>query len=137
MPEINCAIALSYYEVLDEEKKRRAEMFRYLKENTTGVKFNDLENSCEASFYKVICSIEDQTGAEIEQKLLDLSIKAGGAVYRTPCHMQPVFKTITDGTERLGGTHAFCSSHFCPPLHSKITDSELEHIVTALNQIVG
>ena len=135
MPEINCAIALAYYEILSKEITNRRDKFTYLIDNVQGIEICELPETSQVSFYKMICLIEGKNGSQIEESLKASDVVPGGAVYRKPCHVQPVFSELKFGLENLSGTENFCASHFCPPLHSKISDVEMELLASSLNKI--
>ena len=81
----------------------------------------------------MICRLDGISAKKSEEFLFSKGIKCGGAVYRSPCHEQPVFKDIVKCDEVLKNTNKFCYEHFCPPLHSGLTKEQIEKIINTLN----
>ena len=135
MPEINCAIALEYYSVLESEIQSRSRIYHILVNEVQNISFPILNDGDQPSFYKLICRIPGRSADESEKFLLTQGVQCGGAVYRKPCHLQPVFKEQTNGITDLNATQIFCDEHFCPPLHSNISDEQIQTLINAMNML--
>ncbi len=53
-----------------------------------------------------------------------------GEVYEVPLHQQPVFQAYACGA--LPVAEEFCARHVCLPVHSDMSDTEAEHVITSL-----
>ena len=137
MTEINCALAVTSFENLSLEMNRRSALISKL--SVDDERFYVVNPGYLDSFscYKVILRSLNSDGRSIESKLRDFDIICGGAVYRKPCHSQPVFVGVTAGTENLNNTMSFCREHFCIPLHSGMSDEDVERISEALSKIAS
>ena len=70
MPEINCAIASTYYGALDRELGIRKNLYDALRETIhADVHFAVSEHMDNISLYKVICDVPNETGNSAENKL--------------------------------------------------------------------
>ena len=132
MPEINCRIALEYYSSLESEITKRAILIRQIIDGISGVSFYDPKYLDSFSAYKLIGRIDGLSGEYVERSLKRKDIFCGGAVYRTPCHKQPVFSNLRTHFN-LAQTDQFCFEHFCLPLHSGISSENIEQIIDSLN----
>jgi dTDP-4-amino-4,6-dideoxygalactose transaminase len=56
-------------------------------------------------------------------------------VYEIPCHHQPVFKHWVDGEFPVADD--VCSRHVCLPIYPGMTEAEIEHVVSALQQTLS
>jgi perosamine synthetase len=135
MPEVNCIVALQSFLRLDDEINERNKISTYLIKEVPQINFFHFEHMKRFSNYKLIARKSGIGGGEVESILKEAGIFCGGAVYRKPCHSQPVFKDYTMGTENLIGTDDFCKEHFCLPIHSNITKSQIDHMVTELRAL--
>ncbi|MDB2559773.1 DegT/DnrJ/EryC1/StrS aminotransferase family protein [Amylibacter sp.] len=136
MPEMNCALALSYYGILPQEIEKRSNYVKHLKEIS---KYNYIKDPTEfmneCSFYKLILRFDSKLGSKIEEDLKEKNIFCGGAVYRTACHDQPVFIDHQLGADDLPNTKRFCKYHFCPPLHGGLKMEEIIFLANELDQV--
>jgi dTDP-4-amino-4,6-dideoxygalactose transaminase len=57
-------------------------------------------------------------------------VSLSGEVYETPLHEQPVFSHLSRGP--LPGAELFCARHICLPVHSDMTDPEIDRVLEAL-----
>jgi dTDP-4-amino-4,6-dideoxygalactose transaminase len=62
-------------------------------------------------------------------------VRLSGEVYDTPLHHQPVFRPLAKGA-RPGAEH-FCARHVCLPVHSDMTDAEIDRVLVALDAALG
>jgi dTDP-4-amino-4,6-dideoxygalactose transaminase len=90
-----------------------------------------------SSFYKYPVLLDaalDRTAlkAELKQRF---GVSLSGEVYDTPLHRQPVFAHLNRGP--LPGAELFCARHICLPVHSDMSDGEVERVVDALTATCG
>jgi perosamine synthetase len=132
LSEFNARLGLESFKNLDSEIKTRMYFASILNDGllNSSVRISSFSHLESFSCYKLICSIENTSGAEIESKLKEHSIYCGGAVYRKGCHMQPVFADIK--APRLPNTEKFCYEHFCVPLHSGLSESDIQRLLSVL-----
>lgn len=135
MPELNCALCLLSYSKLRTEIDRRNEISVELIDGVKNIEFQDFRYLDGFSNYKLIGRKKGILGSEIEIKLKQSGIICGGAVYRTPCHKQPVFRGYQLGSDALQETKDFCADHFCLPLHSNITLKQVSYMKEKLREI--
>jgi dTDP-4-amino-4,6-dideoxygalactose transaminase len=60
-------------------------------------------------------------------------VSLSGEVYETPLHRQPVFEQYARGA--LPGAEAFCAGHVCLPVHSDMTDLEVQRVLEAVTTV--
>ena len=134
MPEFNCAFAVENYKNLNFEISRRKAIVEMLIGQVPKVKFSSSNHMSSFSCYKLLAVHSDYDGETVEKYLKKKGIYCGGAVYRTPCHLQPVFKDV-NVLMPLTNTEIFCSRHFGLPVHSGLHDNEVNHMINVLNSL--
>jgi len=73
--------------------------------------------------------------AALKARLKDRGINLSGEVYDTPLHLQPVFANVEH--DPLPGAEHFCARHICLPVHSDMTDDEVDRVLAALADELG
>ena len=58
-----------------------------------------------------------------------------GEVYEAPCHLQPVFGPLANGT--LPVAEDLCARHICLPVSAVMTDADAEHVVESLGKALA
>jgi perosamine synthetase len=58
-----------------------------------------------------------------------------GEVYEAPLHRQPVFERFANGA--LPVAEDICARHICLPIHSDMTNAEVDHVLLALREVAG
>jgi dTDP-4-amino-4,6-dideoxygalactose transaminase len=58
-----------------------------------------------------------------------------GEVYELPCHRQPIFEQ--SGEAQFPAAEEACASHICLPMSARMSDSEAESVVAALESAVA
>jgi dTDP-4-amino-4,6-dideoxygalactose transaminase len=58
-----------------------------------------------------------------------------GEVYELPLHKQPVFEPYAAGP--LPVAEDVCARHVCLPLHSDMTDAEVDTVITGFRTVLG
>ncbi len=63
------------------------------------------------------------------------AVSLSGEVYETPLHRQPVFEHLGRGP--LPGAEHFCRRHVCLPVHSDMTEDEVERVLAAVLEVAA
>ena len=135
LPEFNARLGLESFKNLNKEISVRMNYASMIVNGlaSSSIRISPYEHLDTYSCYKLICSKSGVSGADIEAELKTASIQCGGAVYRTPCHLQPVFKNLQ--IPKLPNTEKFCFEHFCIPLHSGLSISDIEKLIFTLKKL--
>ncbi len=140
MSEVQAAVALVHLRRLDEFiATRRAIAARYDEAFAAGpglTRLAEPSSSC-SNYYKYLAVLEPG----IDRSALKQALKAqfgvsmSGEVYATPLHREPVFAKFADSS--LPVAEDICSRQICPPVHSDMTEVEVERVVDALQVALG
>jgi perosamine synthetase len=92
---------------------------------------------CASNFYKYVTVLAPDIDrrrfkAEVRE---GFSVSLSGEVYATPLHHEPVFTTFADGP--LPAAEEFCARHICLPVHSDMTDAEVDRVIEAVGSTLG
>jgi len=92
---------------------------------------------CESNFYKYIVVLPAGCDrAQFKKELSDLhQVRLAGEVYDVPLHQQPVFAEFAG--EALPVAEDLCARHVCLPVHSDMTDDEVDQVLTAVTAVYG
>ena len=84
------------------------------------------------NYYKFIVLLDDALDrAEFKAALRErFDVALAGEVYETPLHQQPVFAEFRD--RPLPVAERVCARHVCLPLHSDMSEDEVDHVLAAL-----
>jgi dTDP-4-amino-4,6-dideoxygalactose transaminase len=90
-----------------------------------------------SNYYKYVALLEPGVDrAALKQRLrTEFDVALSGEVYDTPLHLQPVFADIPHGP--LPVAEDVCARHVCLPIHSDMSDSEVDHVLASLAAVVG
>lgn len=90
-----------------------------------------------SNYYKYIVLLDDALDrAVLKRELADgFGVFLSGEVYETPLHLQPVFAELNNGA--LPVAERVCARHVCLPVHSDMTDDEVEYVLSALREVTG
>jgi perosamine synthetase len=90
-----------------------------------------------SNYYKYVAMLDDGLDrAAVKRELRDrFGVSLSGEVYETPLHRQPVFAGLRE--EPLPVAEHVCARHVCLPVHSDMTDAEVEHVVRALRAVTA
>lgn len=85
-----------------------------------------------SSVYKYVALLDESVPRNELKALLAgrFAVHLSGEVYDTPLHRQPVFRHLAAGP--LPGAERFCARHVCLPVHSDMTDAEVDRVLAAL-----
>jgi perosamine synthetase len=88
---------------------------------------------CRGNFYKYIAVLPPGTDrAGLRQRLAERhQVRLAGEVYDLPLHRQPVFAEFAGPA--LPVAEDMCARHICLPVHSDMTDDEVDQVLAALS----
>jgi dTDP-4-amino-4,6-dideoxygalactose transaminase len=92
---------------------------------------------CRSNFYKYIAVLpEGCERARFKKELADLhEVRLAGEVYDVPLHQQPVLASYAGAA--LPVAEDLCARHVCLPVHSDMTDGEVDQVLTAVTAVYG
>jgi perosamine synthetase len=92
---------------------------------------------CRSNFYKYIAVLPPGTDrARFKAEAADLhDVRLAGEVYDIPLHRQPVFAQFAGAP--LPVAEDMCARHVCLPVHSDMTDDEIEQVIAAVTKVYG
>jgi perosamine synthetase len=92
---------------------------------------------CRSNFYKYIAVLPPGSDrARFKKEMADLhEVRLAGEVYDVPLHQQPVLAEFAGPS--LPVTEDMCSRHICLPVHSDMTDDEVEQVLSAVAAVYG
>jgi perosamine synthetase len=92
---------------------------------------------CRTNFYKYIAVLPAGADrARFKQKLAEEhAVRLAGEVYDLPLHLQPVFAEFAGPP--LPVAEDVCARHICLPVHSDMTDDEVDQVVSGVAAVYG
>ncbi len=92
---------------------------------------------CRTNYYKYIAVLPAGADrARFRQKLAeDHAVRLAGEVYDLPLHRQPVFAEFAGPP--LPVAEEMCARHICLPVHSDMTDDEVDQVIGAVSAVYG
>jgi perosamine synthetase len=92
-------------------------------------------DGCRGNYYKYIAVLpEGADRARFRRKLAEEhEVRLAGEVYDVPLHRQPVFAEFARNGPALPAAEDLCARHICLPVHSDMTDAEVEQVCTAVS----
>src|SRR5499426_4009447 len=89
------------------------------------------------NFYKYVALLDSKVDRRTLKRTLKerFQVSLSGEVYEMPCHHQPVFKHWVDGEFPVADD--VCSRHICLPIYPGMTEAEVEHVVSGLQQTLS
>ncbi|MCP2258271.1 dTDP-4-amino-4,6-dideoxygalactose transaminase [Streptoalloteichus tenebrarius] len=89
-----------------------------------------------ASWYKYVLLLDPAVDrAALSAELERRGVRLGGAIYEIPLHHQPVLRGWLPAG-RYPVAEAACARHVCLPLHTRMTDDDVDFVVAALAQVM-
>jgi len=136
MSEQNAATGLVHLRRMDQAIARRREVAaRYDKAlaELDGLQPLAEPPGCRSNIYKYIVLLpEGADRAGFKRELAERhDVRLAGEVYDVPLHRQPVLADYAGG-EPLAVAEALCARHVCLPVHSDMTDDEVNEVLTAV-----
>ncbi|WP_063008586.1 DegT/DnrJ/EryC1/StrS family aminotransferase [Nocardia kruczakiae] len=88
-----------------------------------------------SNYYKyIVLPTDDIDRAQFKKAVKErFDVSLSGEVYEAPLHRQPVFERYA--RRRLEVADDICARHICLPLHSDMTDAEVDHVLAALREV--
>jgi perosamine synthetase len=90
---------------------------------------------CRSNFYKYIAVLPAGCDrARFKKEIADLhQVRLAGEVYDVPLHQQPVFEAFAGSA--LPVAEDLCARHVCLPVHSDMTDDEVEQVIAGVSAV--
>ncbi len=140
MSEVQAAVALVHLQRLDEFiDVRRAVAARYddALADCPGLAVVPEPAASRSNYYKYLAVLAP--GIDRSEVKADLKGRFGvalsGEVYPTPLHREPVFAEFV--TQPLPVAEDLCARHICLPVHSDMTDAEVERVIEAAHHTLA
>jgi perosamine synthetase len=138
MSEVHAAIASVHLRRLEEFIATRASVAKRYDaallelDRITPVLVSDQAVS---NYYKYVALLDRDTDRDaIKAGLRELGVSPAGEVYATPLHREPVFAHIDTGS--LPVAEDVCARQICLPIHSDMTDAEVDYVLDSLAQVL-
>ena len=137
LSELHAAVGLSQLGRLDEfvaERRRLASAYTERLAPVNGIHPLVPPDGSAPNFYKYVALLDRGVDRRTLKQTLKESfqVSLSGEVYEIPCHHQPVFKPWADGDFPVA--EDVCSRHVCLPIYPGMTEAEIGHVVSALQQ---
>ncbi|MFH8983935.1 DegT/DnrJ/EryC1/StrS family aminotransferase [Streptomyces varsoviensis] len=88
-----------------------------------------------ASWYKYAVLLEPAVDrAALKAALKEAGVRLGGEIYEMPLDAQPVFADRIPRDTRHPVSEDVCARHICLPLHTRMTEDDVDFVVTALEK---
>lgn len=137
MTEFQAILGLAQLRRLEEFVSRRTEIARIYDagwENLGEARRLLPAPASRPNYYKYVLFLKTKAPHQIGRQLKErFGIHLGGAVYDTPCHLQPVFREFARGG--LPRAEELSRRHICPPIYPSLTDEEAQYVVEALQEV--
>lgn len=132
MSELQAAVALVQLSRMPEHIARRREVAADYDAALT--ELEDIAPLGEAegamgNYYKYIAVLDRGIDRDLFKSTMRerFSVGMSGEVYATPLHKEPVFASLAEG--ELPVAEDLCARHVCLPVHSDMTDSEVQQVI--------
>jgi len=140
LSELHAAVGLSQLGRLQEfvaERRRVAEAYTGRLTRVCGIEPLLPPDGSRSNFYKYVVLLDNGVDRLALKRTLKERFQIGlsGEVYETPCHRQPVFKQWAEGTFPVA--EDVCSRHICLPIYPGMTETEIDRVVYALEEILS
>jgi perosamine synthetase len=135
MSELHAAVGLVHLARLDEAIATRRRVAAHYDEALSvvpGCRPLPVPPGSASNYYKYVALLDP--GIERSQLKRALADRAGvslsGEVYSAPLHRQPIFAGLAAGSFPVADD--VCARHICLPVHSDMTDGEVDYVVDSL-----
>jgi dTDP-4-amino-4,6-dideoxygalactose transaminase len=139
MSEVQAAIALVHLRRLDEFIAVRNSVARRYTEALAAIDRVSplpLPAGCASNYYKYVALLDPGIDRqELRARLAEFGVALSGEVYQTPLHREPIFQHLSPG--RLPVAEDVCARQICLPVHSDMTNDEVDQVITALAKALG
>ncbi|HET6794358.1 MAG TPA: DegT/DnrJ/EryC1/StrS family aminotransferase, partial [Acidimicrobiales bacterium] len=139
MSELHAAVGVVHLRRLDEAIAVRQRVARRYDEALAGVDGVTVVGPPEggvSNYYKYLVLLPEEADRDQLKKRMreDYEVTLSGEVYTTPLHLQPVLTRFADGP--LPVAEDVCARHVCLPVHSDMTDAEVDHVLDSFTRAV-
>ena len=135
MSELHAAVGLVHLARLDEAiatRRRVAAHYDEALSDAPGCRPLPVPQGSVSNYYKYVTLLDP--GIDRSELKLALADQAGvslsGEVYSAPLHRQPIFAGLATGSFPVADD--VCARHICLPVHSDMTDGEVDYVVDSL-----
>jgi perosamine synthetase len=137
MSEIHAAVGVVHLSRLDEAIAVREKAARRYDDglaSVPGVTPLPRPDGCVTNHYKYMALLDPGIDRSAFKAALrtECSVSLSGEVYARPLHDQPVFAAIATGSFPVADD--VCARHICLPIHSDITDDEVDYVIQSLGR---
>jgi perosamine synthetase len=139
MSEVQAAVAMVHLRRLDEFiGVRRAVAARYdaALSGCPGLTTWPEPSGCRSNYYKYVALLApgiDRSAVKAELRA-GFGVSLSGEVYATPLHCEPVFASYRRAP--LPVAEDLCARQICLPIHSDMTEGEVERVVHAMKTVL-
>jgi dTDP-4-amino-4,6-dideoxygalactose transaminase len=135
LSEVQAAVILVHLQRLDEFiAVRRGVAARYAKElaGCPGLTLPPEAPGSRSNYYKYLALLDPGLDRSALKQALreDFGVSLSGEVYATPLHREPIFAGLASADYPIADD--VCARHICLPVHSDMTDEEVERVVAAV-----
>jgi len=141
MSEQNAVTGLVHLRRMEQAIARRREVAARYDKGLAGL--NSLQRlaepaGCRSNIYKYIAVLpEGADRARLKRELAERhDVRLAGEVYDLPLHRQPVLADFAGGAA-LPVAESLCARHVCLPVHSDMTDDEVDEVLAAVAAATG
>ena len=138
MSELSAAVGLVHLGAIDRAISVRRSVARRYDEALSSMEGIEpiLEPAgCRSNYYKYMALIDPAVDRDQLKKRLstEADVSLSGEVYATPLHLQPVFAGYADGP--LPAAEDVCARQICLPVHSDMSDAEVDHVLESFGRV--
>jgi dTDP-4-amino-4,6-dideoxygalactose transaminase len=140
MTEFQALLGIVQLELLDHfinERSRVARIYNEEFKKISILKPLEIPKNVRHNFYKYVVFAPKGFDREaLKQKLKrEHGVSLSGCVYELPCHLQPVFKSLKQGS--LPVSEDLCTRHICPPIYATMKDDEAVYVVESIKRCLS
>jgi perosamine synthetase len=141
MSELNAVTGLVHLRRMEQAIARRREVAARYDKGLAGLDgLQPLAEpaGCRSNIYKYIAVLpEGSDRARFKRELAERhDVRLAGEVYDLPLHRQPVLADFA-GDAALPVAESLCARHVCLPVHSDMTDDEVDQVLAAVAAATG
>jgi len=140
MSEFQAILGIVQLELLDyfiTERNRIARIYNEEFKNVSLLKPLEIPKNVRHNFYKyVVFAPKGFDRGVLRQRLKrEYGVSLSGCVYELPCHLQPVFEKLKQGS--LPVSEDLCTRHICPPIYVTMQDEEAVYVVDSIRRCLS
>jgi dTDP-4-amino-4,6-dideoxygalactose transaminase len=137
LPDVLCALGISQIARIEEFKKsRRAVFSKYISKLSTfeWVKLPTEREYVDTNWHLFPVRVPPEIRKRLFQEFRFNGV--GVQVNYIPAYRHPVFKTHKSAYERFPASEAFYESEISLPMHHGLTEEELDHVISVIDNFV-